>query len=128
MNFRQTIGKCKNYIQWIDRYFGIDTLEFLMDGFDKESVKEINILTSLYQAGLTLELHNKFKNFSKEMKKLNINCILRIITNKELHFEIHDRIIEGMNVVYNVPSAKQVNLGQYSEIKKTRNRPPFIEW
>ena len=41
---------------------------------------------------------------------------------------MHDRIIEGENVAYNVPSAKQVNLGQWSEIKKTLNRPPFLEW
>lgn len=31
-------------------------------------------------------------------------------------------------MIYNVPSAKQVNSGQYSEIKKTPNRPPFDKW
>src|SRR5206468_5746820 len=99
-----------------------------MDGIDKENVKEVRLLTSLFQDGVTKDLHDKFKSFLNEMKKQNIHCQLRIITDKELHYEIHDRIIEGANIVHNVPSAKQVNLGQYSEIKKTHNRPPFMKW
>lgn len=103
-------------------------MDFLMDGIDKENVKEVKILASLYQAGLTRELYERFKVFRNEMKEQNIDCRLSVITSKQLHYEIHDRIIEGMNVVYNVPSAMQVNLGQWSEIKKTHNRPPFSKW
>jgi hypothetical protein len=128
LHFRQTIGKCKEYIHWIDRYFGVETLEFLMDGIDKEIVKEVRLLASIYQDGLTRELHDRCKAFFDEMNKRNIDCQLRIITNKQLHYEIHDRIIEGKDVIYSVPSAKQVNSGQYSEIKKTPNRPPFDKW
>jgi len=128
LNFRQTIGKCKQYINWVDRYFSTDTLEFLMDGIDKQNVKQVKLLASIFQSGINNDLHKKFMNFSAEMKASGIDCQLRVITNKDLHYEIHDRIIEGENVVYNVPSASQVNLGQYSEIKKTSNRPPFLDW
>jgi len=128
LNFRKTIERCKDYIQWIDRYFDIETLKFLMDGMDKSSVKVVKILSSLYQSGLDEKLYNEFKQFYDEMQKKKINCQFRIITNKDLHYDIHDRILEGSNTVYNIPSAAQVNLGQYSEIKKTQNRPPFDLW
>jgi len=128
MNFRKTIGKCKEHILWTDRYFDEDTLEYLMDGMDSESVKEVKLLSSLYQSGMNKYFHSKFKNFQDEMKKNGIDCQLRVIIDKDLHYEIHDRIIEGKNIVYNIPSAKQVNKGQYSEIKRTQNRPPFGEW
>jgi type I restriction enzyme, R subunit len=128
MNYRQTIGKCKGHIRWTDRYFGEDTLKYLMDGINSESVKDVKLLASLYQSGMNQFLHKKFKNFQDEMKKKGINCQLRVIIDKELHYEIHDRIIEGQNIIYNIPSAKQVDNGQYSEIKKTQNKPPFDEW
>ncbi len=128
MNYRQTIGKCKGHIRWTDRYFGEDTLKYLMDGMDSENVKEIKILASLYQSGMNLFLHKKFKNFQDEMKKNGIDCTLRVIVDKELHYGIHDRIIEGENIIYNIPSAKQVDNGSYSEIKRTQNKPPFDEW
>lgn len=128
LNFRQTIAKCQKYIHWVDRYFGTGTLEFLMAGIDKQNVKEIKLLASLFQSGMNKELHKSFVNFVGEMKSNGIDCQLRVITNKDLHYEIHDRIIECENSVHNVPSASQVNMGQYSEIKKTPNRPPFLDW
>ena len=128
MNFRQTIGKCKGYISWTDRYFSTDTLGYLMDGMDSENVTDVKLLASLYQSGMDKYLYNKFKTFQEEMKNKGIDCQLRVIVDKDLHYELHDRIIEGKNIVYNIPSAKQVDKGQYSEIKKTPNRPPFDEW
>ncbi|MGY5148886.1 MAG: DEAD/DEAH box helicase family protein [Candidatus Nitrosopumilus sp. bin_68KS] len=128
MNFRQTIGKCKGYISWTDRYFATDTLKYLMDGMDSENVTEVKLLASIYQSGMNRDLYSQFKNFQEEMKNKGIDCKLRVIVDKDLHYELHDRIIEGENVVYNVPSAKQVDKGQYSEIKKTPNRPPFDNW
>jgi len=128
MNYRQTIGKCKGHIRWTDRYFGEDTLKYLMDGMDLESVKEVKLLASLYQSGMNKFLHKKFQNFQDDLKKKGINCQLRVIVDKDLHYEIHDRIIEGQNVIYNIPSAKQVDNGAYSEIKRTQNKPPFDEW
>ena len=74
MLFRQTISKCKEYIQWVDRYFGIQTLDFLMNGIDKDNVKQVRLLTSIYQDGLTRELYHNFINFSREMEKQNIYC------------------------------------------------------
>ena len=128
MNFRQTIGKCKGYIRWADRYFATDTLKYLMAGMDSKNVTEVKLLVSLYQSGMNKDLYNQFKSFQEEMKKNGIDCKLRVIVDKDLHYKLHDRIIEGKNVVYNVPSAKQVDKGQYSEIKKTSNKPPFDEW
>jgi type I restriction enzyme, R subunit len=128
MSYRQTIGKCKGHIHWVDRYFGEDTLEFLINGMNSDNVKEIKLLASLYQAGMGKFLYTKFKNFQDEMKAKGIDCQLRVIVDKELHYDIHDRIIEGQNIIYNIPSAQQIITGSYSEIKRTQNKPPFDEW
>jgi hypothetical protein len=45
---RQAIHNCKGFIHWIDLFFNKEGLEFLMDSFDTQSVKEIKLLTSLY--------------------------------------------------------------------------------
>ena len=95
---------------------------------NSDNVKEIKLLASLYQAGMGKFLYTKFKNFQDEMKAKGIDCQLRVIVDKELHYDIHDRIIEGQNIIYNIPSAQQIITGSYSEIKRTQNKPPFDEW
>ncbi len=53
---------------------------------------------------------------------------MQVIMTKDLHRQMHDRFIVAQNVTYNVPSPTTVNLGQYSEIKKSTADVPFDEW
>ena len=128
LHFRQTIASCKGYLHWVDRYFNYEGLEFLMHGLNMQDVKEIKILTSVYQNGINPKLYSEFEKFQKELKNKGITCEMQIIMTKDLHRQMHDRFIIAENVTYNVPSPTTVNLGQFSEIKKSTADVPFDEW
>jgi len=53
---------------------------------------------------------------------------MRVLKDNEIDKAIHDRWIISQNVCYNLPSPDIVARGQYSEIKATSYRPPFVEW
>jgi hypothetical protein len=130
-NFRQAIRSCKEHIYWIDRYFGHDGLEFLMDGMDQSSVKEVKILSSLYknENQINQKLHDAFKTLQEEMKRKGIEIEFRVISTRELYHKVaHDRYILCKNIKYNVPSVDTVKRGQFSEIKKTTADVPFLDW
>lgn len=128
LRFRQTIASCKEYLNWVDRYFNYEGLEFLMHGLNTDSVKHIKILTSVYQNGINEKLYNEFTKFQNELKTKGITCEMQVIMTKDLNRQMHDRYIIAQNVTYNVPSPTTVNLGQYSEIKKSTAAVPFDEW
>jgi len=62
------------------------------------------------------------------MQSKGITCEMQVIMTKDLHRQMHDRYIIAENVTYNVPSPTTVNLGQYSEIKKSTAAVPFDDW
>jgi len=59
------------------------------------------------------------------MENQGINCELRVIIDSKLKQQIHDRWIIAKGSIFNIPSPDIIARGQYSEIKKTSNRPPF---
>lgn len=128
LRFRQTIASCKGYLRWVDRYFNYEGLEFLMHGLNIQNVKEVKILTSVYQDGMNQKLYNEFSKFQTEMAQKGITCKIQVMMTKDLHRQMHDRFIIAQNVTYNVPSPTTVNLGQYSEIKKSTAQVPFDDW
>jgi len=128
LRFRQTIASCKGYLHWVDRYFNYEGLEFLMHGLNQKDIKDVKILTSVYQDGVNQKLHNEFGRFAAEMQSKGIVCKMQVMMTKDLHRQMHDRFIIAENVTYNVPSPTTINLGQYSEIKKTSSQVPFDEW
>jgi len=128
LRFRQTIANCKGRLHWVDRYFNMDGLEFLMLGLNQKDVKEIKLLTSVYQDGIDYKFYNEFLKFQKEMQAKGISCEMQVIMTKDLHRQMHDRYIIAENVTYNVPSPTTVKLGQFCEIKRTSAQVPFDEW
>ena len=64
----------------------------------------------------------------KELKGDGVKCELRVITDKKLKADIHDRWVISENLCYNMPSTDTVVRGQYSEVKRTANFPPFNNW
>ena len=69
-----------------------------------------------------------FKRFKAELTLRNISSEIRVICDKNILKDIHDRWIMATNVCYNVPPINSIYMGQYSELVKTDNRPPFGEW
>lgn len=62
------------------------------------------------------------------MENRGVACELRVITDRKLESSIHDRWILSKTKNFNIPSPDIIARGQYSEIKETRNKPPFEEW
>jgi hypothetical protein len=89
-------------------------------------LKTIKILTSIVNTDS--RFRDEFKDFREEMKNNQIECELRVITDRKLSSSIHDRWIIFSNRCFNIPSTDVIARGQYSEIKNTENRPPFGEW
>jgi len=69
-----------------------------------------------------------YKDLKKELKGDGVKCELRVITDKKLKADIHDRWVISENLCYNMPSTDTVVRGQYSEVKRTANFPPFNNW
>jgi hypothetical protein len=69
-----------------------------------------------------------YKDLREELKSGDIKCELRVIIDNKLKADIHDRWIISKNLCYNMPSTDTVARGQYSEVKRTANLPPFDEW
>ncbi len=124
--FWNIIKSCSKHIYWIDKYFSKAGFELLSESLNFKNVEKIYILMSVDK--ISENLRNIYKNFKKELNSKNITCELRVLTDKKVISSIHDRWIISKNVCYNVPSTDTILRGQYSEIKKTSNKPPFIEW
>ena len=69
-----------------------------------------------------------FKDFKEELKNKGITVEMRILLDPEIISQFHDRWIISKNKCYNVISTDTVFRGQYSEIKETKNKPPFEKW
>ena len=114
---RNTIRSCEGYVYWIDKYFSNEGLELLAESIDRDKVKDIKILTSVPTTNS--RLRNCFMRFKAEMEQKNVNSEFRVMVDKSLSSQIHDRWILSKNNNYNIPSPDVVSRGQYSEVKKT---------
>ena len=123
---RDVISSCEKYIYWVDKYFSKTGLDWLSEALNTNKVKKIRILM------LPEKVDNKFTSLSndlnKELKADGVKFEIRGITDKKLSSDIHDRWIISDNLCYNMPSTDTIARGQYSELKKTTNFPPFDKW
>ena len=69
--FRQTVYRCKGFVHWLDLYLNENALDFMVDSFDRKGVKEIKILTGLYDNEYSINdrLLHKFKTYQEELTK-----------------------------------------------------------
>lgn len=123
---RDIISSCQKRIYWIDKYFSRAGLDWLSESLNTNKVKDIRILMSADKADE--KFLSLFKDFKKEFKSNGVKCELRAITDSKLNAAIHDRWIISENLCYNMPSTDTIARGQYSEVKRTANLPPFKEW
>ena len=101
-------------------------MELLVQSLDKSKVKTVKILTSIDKADESLR--RLFKDFRNEMKINQILCEMRVMVDSKLKSSIHDRWIISKDNSFNIPSPDVVVRGQYSEVKRTENIPPFDGW
>ena len=123
---RDIISSCEKYIYWVDKYFSRAGLDWLSESLSASKVKGIKILMSSEKADE--KFVSLYKDLKEELKSDGIKCELRVIIDNKLRADIHDRWIISENLCYNMPSTDTVARGQYSEVKRTANFPPFAEW
>lgn len=127
--YQRMISSCEVFLHWIDKYFSRKGFTFLFDSFESTEpprIREIKILMAARK--VDERFRNWFKDFSESMKKRGVAAELRVIGDTKLEKSIHDRWILSKNKTFNIPSPDIVARGQWSEIKETKNRPPFVEW
>ncbi len=123
---RDIISSCEKHIYWIDKYFSKSGLDWISDSLNTSKVKELKILMSLDKADN--RFLSLYKDLKEELKRDSVRCELRVISDNKLKADIHDRWIISDNLCYNLPSTDTIARGQYCEVKRTTNRPPFEEW
>ena len=129
--FRQTIHRCKGSIQWLDLYLNEAGLDFMIDSFDRKTVKEIKLLTGIHgnEYAINEKLLAKFQAYKEELQKDGITLEFKVVATKKGHDKVaHDRYLLGENVKYNVVSFTLLQKGRFSEIKKTENEIPFDDY
>lgn len=124
---RESLRKCKEYIWWFDKHFSPKGFEPLAEEADGTKIKEIRILTGLTD-NVNDKLKRDFTRFQKEIRNRGIDVELRVICEKNLFHDIHDRWIISKNICLNMPPINSIYKGQYAEIKETENTPPFEDW
>ncbi len=127
-NLWETIRSCNGFVHWFDKHFPPKGLETLHDESDGSKIREVKILTGIQNYPVLEKLSRDFREFRDELRTRNIMSELRVICDKRLLNNIHDRWIISENVCYNIPPVNSMLKGQYSELKQTANRPPFNEW
>ncbi len=123
---RDVINSCKKYIYWVDKYFSRAGLDWLSESLDNSKVKSIKIL--MLPEKMNDKFKSLYKDFKEELTNNDVKCELRAIIDNKLKTDIHDRWIISENLCYNMPSTDTVARGQYSEVKRTANFPPFDVW
>lgn len=127
-NLREILRNSTKFIHWFDKHFSAKGLEPLMDEADGNKIKQIKILAGVTSSAINKKLRQDFIRFCEEMKTRQINAKLKIICDKAVLHGIHDRWIISEKLCFNVPPINSIFQGQYSEMKDTKNRPPFDEW
>lgn len=123
---RDIISSCEKHIYWVDKYFSRAGLDWLSESLNTGKVKDIRILMSSEK--VDKKFLSLYKDLKEELKSDGIKCELRVISDNKLNADIHDRWIISENRCYNMPSTDTIARGQYSEVKRTANFPPFDEW
>lgn len=126
-NLWEILRSCNGFIYWIDKHFSRKGLEPLSEEADGTKIKEIKILTGLTNK-INDRLRKDFIRFKAEMSNRNIDVQFRVICDKAVLQDVHDRWIISKTSCYNVPPIDSIYKGQYSEMKPTKNIPPFEQW
>jgi hypothetical protein len=119
---RETLRACTEFVVWIEPHFPRKGLEPLAEEADVTRIKRIRILSG--KANADARAVADYQRFKIEMKNRGIQAEWRINEPPPSH----DRYIITRGSAWNVPPVNTLYKGDYSEIIKTSNRPPFEAW
>lgn len=121
LKLRQLLRMSEEYVWWVDPHFPARGLEELIVSIDPALVREVKILSG--PANVNQGAKHDFNRFGKELSNKGISAEWRILREFT-----HDRFIISKKSSYNVPPLNSLLRGQYSEISRTPNEPPFKQW
>lgn len=122
------IRECKDYVYWFDKHFSAKGLELLSDELDANKIGELRILLGNNANIKYKKLRRSFKRFSEEMKNRGIKAKCCIICDKKLMRQIHGRWLISKEICFKLPPVNSIYQGQFDEIVKTEELPPFTDW
>ncbi|MFX1238579.1 MAG: hypothetical protein ACFE8P_12770, partial [Promethearchaeota archaeon] len=124
---RKIIRNSSVYINWVAKHLGKKALEILAEEVDGNDIQEINLLSSINVSEDLLRFRSDFKKFKEEMKSKGINANLRIIVDKTIINQLHDRWFITKGKCFNIPPLNSLLQGQHCEIFETDSMPPFVK-
>jgi hypothetical protein len=128
--FKKILQSCRNYIHYIDNYFDLNTLELLLLSIDieRQSLKEIKILTSFTHKRLDKKFKFVFEKLQNELKTLHVDCQMRIITEKNSSNSLHNRYLFTTDGYYDIPSRDYSLFGSVCSISNLTDAKTRIEF
>lgn len=123
---RKTIRSCEGDIIWVAKHFSKKGLEPLSEAVTGEGFERVRILTG--PANVTPKMRSDFKRFKEEMSNRDIESELRVITDKEILGNLHDRWIMSDGLSWNIPPINSLYQNQEAEIHRTEEDIEFEDW
>jgi hypothetical protein len=121
---REILRASDGYIWWAEVHMDRKVLEPLSYEADGSRIDAIRLLSGQTEA--TADLLSDLKRFCAEMRHRSITVEWRVLDKRDVDW--HDRFIVAKNQVWNVPPTNTLFKGDYSELSRTSQRPPFETW
>lgn len=128
LDLRRILRSCRSFIHWLDRHFdraGIERIYEEMEAGGLGDVHEINVACGLYENNITSVMRNDVKRFREECNLRGIQVAVRVVCDREMLQELHDRFIITQGAVYSVLPVNAINMGQFGQMFETEADPPF---
>ncbi len=131
LDLRRILRGCRSYIHWLDRHFdraGIERIYEEIVAAGLESIHDISIVCGLYENNITNVMRSDFKRFREECGHRGIQTAIRVVCDREMLQEVHDRFIITEGAVYSVLPVNAIEMGQFGQMFETEADPPFREF
>jgi hypothetical protein len=123
---RTIIRECNKFIYWFEPHFAKNGIEYLYDELEEGNlmnVQEIRILCGPKK--VTSKFKDDFHRFMDECKKLEIKAKCKVICDKEILRELHDRYLITHGTSYSLMPLSSLEMGQWGSLFKTAVQFPF---
>jgi hypothetical protein len=129
-NVLKVLAHSENHIWWLDKHFtvvGLDYLShYLMNWPNRKPISEVKILGSnlISRAEMNM-LRSGFTDFRREVTRLGITAEARLITDRRILRQLHDRYIISEGIAFNVLPTQSLALGQRGSLILEEHPPDF---
>ena len=123
---RTALRACEGEIMWVAKHFPRKGLEPLSEEVTGDQFDSVQILCG--PANVDLKLRDDFKRFQKEMDNRGISAELRVITDKNHLYNLHDRWLLSDGASWNIPPVNSLYQNQEAEIHEASEEVSFNDW